>query len=393
MNNLTHILFRPLSNMGILKTFLVSLILLAGILSVFVNPVNIYSGDFMLIAWKPGQELLKTGFVNPNYPYPLWTVVIMLPLVLWTSKTGMILMYICNMAMLAASLALLISIFKWEVTPILLVLTVSLSGFYLPVLTSVGIGQLTIFSFLILVLTTRFFLARSWTWLGIALGLSLIKPHIMLLLTGLLLLWAMWQHRWNVLLGFGGVAALLVLISLPFISSPGQIIGGGIESHLGTYIMRAATIWALLMNLGLKWYVPLFLSLGMLAWVGWNWLPFLRGEEISSERVVFLFSAAIMINLLIIPYSWAYNLILLLLPFGYCFSRVLTFKGRRQHAWLTMLFFVMHPLTVGIFIIFKGYIKTQAYQIVPVLVLLPIMIILESYRTKILNAKQPSISR
>ena len=165
MNNFSRVIFQPMRNPGFLKLFLTITVLLVGIVSIFIIPGNIDASDLMLIAWEPGQELLKTGSVYANYPYPLWTVVVMLPLVVWTPKTAMLLMFIINLLMLAASLAMLISMFDWELTPVLFALTVSLTGFFLPVLTSLWLGQLSIFSLFILVLTTHFYLRQQWTWL------------------------------------------------------------------------------------------------------------------------------------------------------------------------------------------------------------------------------------
>lgn len=373
----TPLLFRPISTPGFPKLFLIVLILLTGVISIFIRPGNLDASDFMLIAWEPGQELLKTGSVGANYPYPLWTVLVMLPLVIWTPKTAMLLLFICNMLMLAASLTLFMMIFDWALTPALLALTISLSGFFLPVLSSMWLGQLTIFSLFILALTLYCYLQNRAVWLGVVLGLSFIKPQIMLLLAGLLLLWALSQKKWKVLWGFGAVMLALVLISIPFISSPAQIIGGGILSHLTDYILVTSTLWGLTLTLGWSWFIPLAISVALLLWVGWLWLPLFRGRSPSANRAIFIFSAAVIVNLIVIPYSWMHNLALLLLPAGYSLSLILKLEGRARLLWSALLFIIMHPLMVGLFLLFTIPDTTQAYQIVPALFLLPMMIFLE----------------
>ena len=374
-------LFQPIRNPGFFKLFLVTIPLVAGILFPFMSPGKLDASDFMLIAWNPARELLTTGSIYANYPYPLWTVLVMLPFTIWPPQTAMILWFICNLLMLAASLALFISVFDWEISPVLLALVISLSTFFLPVMTSMWLGQLTIFSLFILSLTVHLFLHQRWTWLGIALGLSFIKPQIMILLAGLLLLWALWQRRWQVLWGFGAVILLLVLISLPFIASPGQIIGGGIGSHLMTYIQRTSTLWGLFLSLGISWIVPLVISLALMAWLGWIWLPLLRGAEMSSNQVLFLFSTATLVNLMIVPYSWMHNLALLLLPFGYSLALTLKIKGGARLVWLGLIFMIMHPLMLILFITLNGPDLTQAYQIIPALALLPTLYILDLQTT------------
>jgi hypothetical protein len=374
-------LFQPMRKPGTFGLFLATIPLLAIILFPFINPAKLDASDFWLIAWNPGRQLITTGTVYADYPYPLWTVVVMLPFVVWPPQFAMILWLACNLLMLAASLAVFISLFDWEISPILFALAIFLSAFFLPVMTSMWLGQLTIFSLLMLALTVHLFLRQRWTWLGIVLGLSFIKPQVMILLAGLLLLWAFWQRRWQVLFGFGASIIVLILISLPFISRPSQIIGGGIESHLGTYILRTSTIWSLLLSLGMSWHVPLLFSLAMLIWLGWVWLPFLHGKKTPINRILFLFSIATLVNLIVIPYSWMHNLALLLLPFGYSISLVLKKSGGVRSAWLILLLVIMHPLMLGLFLAFNGPTLTQAYQIIPALALLPILFLLELQST------------
>jgi hypothetical protein len=346
-----------------------------------LDPLGV--NDLILISWLPGQELLTTGALNADYPYPMWTVVTMLPFAMMEQQIAMTVWLICSLFMLVASLALFIKLFDWNATAGLFALLVFTFATYFPVLVSLDMGQLSAFSLLVLALATYFFLHKRWTWLGIALGLSFIKPQVMPLLTGLLLLWALIQRRWQVWIGFGGTMAALVLISLPFISSPSQLIGGGISGHLDTYIKWTATLWALFMNWGTTWHIPFVISILLLAWVGWLWFPFLLGRDTSDNRVRFLISIAVIINLLVIPYSWLYNLVLLLLPFGYSLSLVLRMTGWQKYAWLAALFFTMNLLTMGIVSVFKydfEFNQSQAYHIIHALVLLAMMAYLE-YRT------------
>ena len=346
-------------------------LLLAGILFVFIDPRKLDASDFMLVAWNPGQELLRTGSVHADYPYPLWTVVVMLPFTIWASGTAMLLWFICNLFMLAASLIVLIRLFEWSVSPVFFLSIVILSGYFLPILTSLWLGQLTIFSLLMLSLTAYMFKIQRWRWLGIVLGLSFIKPQVMILLVGFLLLWALWQRRWQVLIGFSMAMIFLVLISLPFISSPLQIIGGGIGNHLVAYIKQTSTLWGLLLLLGFPWWVPLAISLILLVWLGYIWFITLSRIVISPNRIDFLFSVTTIINLMIVPYSWMHNLALLLLPLGYGLTLVLRMKNGARFLWSVLLFGIMHPLMLGVFYLFSGPLGSQAYQVIPAIALLP----------------------
>ena len=298
MRNILAPFFQPIPKPGLMRLFWMTLPLTAAILLLFIHPARLDTSDFTLIAWDPGRELLKTGTVYANYPYPLWTVVVLLPFVFLPLKWAMVCWTIANLLMLAAALAVLISLFDWEFSSGLFILLIVLFVSFLPVLTSMWLGQLTIFSLLLLVLTVYSFLYQRWTWLGIILGLSFIKPQVMVLLAGFILLWALFQRRWKVLLGFGGVIVVLVLISLPFISRPGQIIGGGIASHLSTYIQKTSTLWGFLLSLGMPWWVPALISIFLLVWLLILWWPALHEKDLQSERVLFLFSLTTLINLI-----------------------------------------------------------------------------------------------
>lgn len=371
-------IFKPIQNPGLPALVFFISILLMGVISTFINPAKIDSNDLRLIAWNPGRELLATGSVNAGYPYPLWTVVVMLPFALLPQKTSMLIWLVCNLLMLASSIAVFIWMIKWKLTPVTLVVIVSLCGLFLPVLTSFSLGQLTFFSLLAITLATYFFINQKWTQLGITLGISLVKPQVMVLLIGMVMLQALLQRRWRVLVSFSTTALVFVAISIPFISSPQQIIGGGIGDHLGSFIQRTSTVWSLFLTLGTSWIVPLVCSIGMVGWLLQKWFPFFRNATPTTDQSLFLFSAAVIVNLIVLPYSWMYNLVLLLLPYGYCTVQSLKIKGVTRNFWLAALLFIMYPLTIALFMIFEGHSGTQAHQIIPAFFLLTVMIALES---------------
>jgi hypothetical protein len=373
-------LFEPIRKPSFAWLFLAVLPLVAGTLMAFIHPAALDASDLAQIALTPGRDLLTTGTVPAQYPYPAWTVVVMLPLALLPERAAMLVWFICNILMLAASLALLLRLLDQPLSPIAYALLVCLSTLFLPVLTTIWLGQLNIFLLLVLALSVSLFLQKRWTWLGIVLGLSFLKPQVMILPAGLLLLWALGRRHWRLLAGFGAVMLVLVLISLAFISSPVQILGGGVGYHLDTYIGMTSTLWGLLFQLGLPPVVSLLVCLALLVWLGWMWLPALRMSEIPSGRFLFLLSAATLVNLIIIPYSWMHNLALLLLPLAYSLVLALRRKGGKRFLWLSLLFFIMHPLMLGLFVLVGGSEGRQTYQVITALVLLPVMVILNSKR-------------
>lgn len=356
--------------------FLFIFLLLFGSLLVFFNSERLDTNDFLLIAWQPGHELLAKGSIDTNYPYPLWTVVVLIPFILLPLKASLFLWFVFNLMMLAASLAIFIQLFDFGPSLLSLVPLVVISGYYPPVIYGLWYGQLTTFSLLALALSTRYVLRGNWIGLGIILGLSFIKPQIMILPAGLLLLFSLWQRNWRTLFGFGTTILTLILISLPFVSSPAQIIGGGVASHLETYIGISGTLWGLCLSLGLSIFVPIIVSLGLMIWIGWIWLPFVCGAKVSVNQMLFLFSAAVLTNLIIIPYSWIYNLTLLLMPLGYSLSMALNLSRGIRLISLSILFFVMHPLVLILLILDHDQ---HSYLIISALMLFVVMLLLKRH--------------
>lgn len=342
----------------------------------------------MLIAWQPGRQLLETGSIDPDYPYPAWTVVAMLPIIIWEPYTSMIIWYICNLIMMGVSIVVFIRLMGWEIPLYFYPIFVILIPFFLPVLSSFWLGQLTIFSLLMLVLAAYSLKNRHFSWLGLVLGLSFIKPQLAAPLAGFLLLWALIHRRWSTLIWFGVVIGALVIISIPAVESPMQIIGGGINSHLNTYIDEGSTLFALFAINKISLWIPTMISAVLAGWLFYIWIPALRNPE-PAGNYLYLFSATVMVNLIILPYSWLNNFALTIFPYGYGLMMAAKFNLRaRAYSFLAFLA-IMYPITMVMFQYFYFFgKKTQAYQIVPVLLMLPVLYFVErkSRQTTLTNS-------
>ena len=135
--------------------------------STVISLIKIYADslsfgfDLMEIAWKPGRELMSTGSLDINYPYPIWTVIIMMPFALLPSDTASIIWLVLNLLFLSFSIAAFVAFFDLNKSPIITSIAISFSLFYIPVLHGLGLGQLTFFLLFILVLVFQFFLNDS----------------------------------------------------------------------------------------------------------------------------------------------------------------------------------------------------------------------------------------
>lgn len=215
--------------------------ILAASLLPLLGPRPLDGSDFVQIAWQPGQQLLARGSVDAGYPYPLWTLVFMLPFVLLPRDAAILLWLLANVVMLAGSVVILARLLRWPVSAPLLLVAAPAVGYYLPVLTSLWLGQLTVFSLLMLMAVTYAVQLQHWRRVGILLGLSLIKPHVMILVTAALLALAVWHRRWQTITSFTLVVLALIGVTLPFAATPRQIIGGGINDHLHHYLHTTST--------------------------------------------------------------------------------------------------------------------------------------------------------
>jgi hypothetical protein len=52
---------------------------------------------------------------------------------------------------------------------------------------------------------------------------------------------------------------------------------------------------------------------------------------------------------------------------------ILRMKRIPQIGWSILLLGIMHPFTLGVFTMFSGPLESQAYQIIPAIILLPLI--------------------
>lgn len=346
--------------------------------------------DLMEIAWKPGRELMSTGSLDINYPYPIWTVIIMMPFALLPSDTASIIWLVLNLLFLSFSIAAFVAFFDLNKSPIITSIAISFSLFYIPVLHGLGLGQLTFFLLFILVLVFQFFLNGKWNCLGITLGLSFLKPQVLVLPVALILLWALWNKKWATLISFSATITFLFLISMPFVDSPWQIIGGGIGNHILIYINNSSTLWGMLMGLGLPLFIPLSLCIVILVLVFLLWLSYIKNKTTDTDRLAFLTSISVVANLIILPYGWSHNFILLLFPFWNLLYLIRKTNIYSQVYWMFTIFGIICPLTI---VVTNFIIKENLEVIPPILLMLLIVLITTKFKVEEDKNAQHTISR
>ena len=339
----------------------------------FLVPPN----DFLLVAWDPGRQLLDRGFVDLTYPYPLWTPVLMLPLVLWSPAIGAELWLICNLLMLAISITTIIRLMEWPYDFSTVAIASLLVGVYDPIFTSLWLGQLVFVSLIALVLLVRALQSSRWVGVGLLLAVSLIKPQVTILVILAVLGLAAWQRRWAVFATFAAVVGLLVALAAPFAVVPRQIVGGGVGEHLTTYLAHTSTLWGLMLTLIPNFLVlPALVSCVLLVWIIYLWIHALYTGQ-SAKRIIYLIVITTVVNLLIVPYSWSYNQAILVFPFAYAIDRAWRLHGFARIGWFVALFALIYPATQLIYRILTVPHQSDVYQIIPVVLFLPLIVILQ----------------
>lgn len=357
--------------------FTVSVIILAASVLLPMDTWAVPPKDFLLIAWNQGQRLLQHGAVDPAYPYPLWTQILLLPFALGSAEQGAQLWFFCSLLLLAASIFLLFDLFHWPLRLPVVIFTSLFVGAFGPVFTTFWLGQLNFVPLLSLLLAVRAVRSGSWFWAGSALGLGLIKPQLTFLALMALFGTALWERRWRLFGGFGSVLLFFVALSAPFAVTPRQIFGGGLGQHLEMYLAHTSTLWGLCLTMAPDaLWLPAVLSAVLLLWLGWLWFDAFKSNH-WRERLLYLIGVSSIVNLAILPYSWFYNQAILIVPIFCAVDRLRHLAGATRAIWLVTMVVVVYFLPTAVDAALTRIYLSEVYQVIPILFLLPLVVLLE----------------
>jgi hypothetical protein len=359
---------------GPLGWFLLIVFILAASVLLPMGTWAVPPEDFRLIAWNQGQRLLQHGAVDLAYPYPLWTQIVLLPFVLGSPELGAQLWFFCSLLLLSASIFLLFDLFHWPLRLPVVVFTSLFVGAFGPVFTTFWLGQLNFVSLLALVLAARAVQSESWFLAGSALGLGLIKPQLTFLVSLALFAVAVWERRWKLFVGFGSVLVCLIALSAPFAVTPRQIFGGGVAEHLEMYLAHTSTLWGLSLTLAPdSLWLAVFMNCLLTLWLAWLWMRSLN-TGFWKKRSTYLIGVTIIVNLLILPYSWFYNQAVLIVPIFYAVDQLRHLAGVARAIWLVTIVLVVYFLPTAVDVAFTRIYLSEVYQVVPILFLLPLVV-------------------
>jgi len=279
----------------------------------------------------------------PNYfAYPMYTVLVMAPFIsfdyAWATAIWLVLME----AAMVASALLILAIFRWRPSPLMLMALLLFTLFYYPTARGLILGQVSHLVFLLQMLTLWLLSRDDEVLPGVLLAISTFKPHVGVLLVPFLLLWGLRTGRLRFVAAFSGTFAALLAAS--FLMLPDWVDGWLYQLELyPSYVVVGAPVAIIREALGLgAWFeigaTVLLLGGTLLAWAD----VLLRNNHRSFWWTVTL---TFVVTHLVIFRTATPHFVVFLIPFFFIFAQIARVYRKRGANWrivaLMMLLFVL----------------------------------------------------
>jgi hypothetical protein len=265
--------------------------------------------------YDPKEMLRVERLVDSSMPLtimmwnPPWTMSLVMPFSLLDYRTASILWLLMHMFIVMASGGWLWHYYGGKTETACLVGLGAL--LFPPGLIALGNGQITPFAlggfcaFLFMQERGRYIPA------GVAASLTLIKPHLVYIVWGAILLWSIQRKQWGIVIGAVlGTAGLMVapLLLNPHICH--QYLAAVMNYPPDYYL--SPTLGSLLrLVIGWeKWWPQFFPNLIGIAWLTWYWIPRRHGWKWKNDLPVIL-----TVSMLTSAFGWLFDLVLFLIPF------------------------------------------------------------------------------
>jgi hypothetical protein len=153
-----------------------------------------------------------------------------------------------------------------------------------------------------------------WRLAGVCLALATIKPQMSFLLVPALLIWAIYQRRWRLVIAFAVTFGVMVLLPLPWL--PNWLV----EWLMAANRYAGYTIFdpPLIMLTGSAWLTGVIAVL-LLVWTVYSWW---RAPDREGAAFDWALAMIVVVSALIAPRTSYANQLVLLLPLFFVFTRV-----------------------------------------------------------------------
>lgn len=213
------------------------------------------------------------------FAYPLYILFLFWPLVYLPYAIAQAIWMVVLQFGLIFGAILCTKLVNWKTPSWLLVLTMLWAVFFYPGARSIVLGQFSVivFGFLVAALWA---LGQRWDYAaGICLALTTIKPQMVFMLIPLLLLWAIAQRRWQVIIAFGGALLFLTVMAMLLVPTWLQNFYGGLFAYSG-YVGFYSPIENLTRTFAAPIAIPLAngLSVGLIGLMLFTWWQVWRNK-------------------------------------------------------------------------------------------------------------------
>ena len=305
--------------------------------TVFTSRVQIAVWDFHP-RWLGLREMIRNGanpyddqvtltiqkqmYGRPAHPdedqiafaYPLHVMALVGPLALLPLPVALALWF----SLLELSLLAFFIVVPWAVdwhppTWLLALTALFILGLY-PDVWAIILGQISIVVAAFIALAWWALQTRRWQLSGVCLAFTTIKPQMSFLLVPILLIWAIYQRRWRLVIAFAVTFGALILLPLLWLPN------WPLEWLKAANRYTSYTIFdpPLVMLTGSAWLAGA-IALLLLAWTGYSWW---RASGRQSAAFDWALAMIVVISALIAPRTSQANQLVLLLPLFLVFTRV-----------------------------------------------------------------------
>ncbi len=276
----------------------------------------------------------ETGW-SRDYPMrtwnPPWVSAWFLPLALLNFQPATRVWLLINIALVLMSIVLARRLFLGQDQDKRHLWLLALGVILFPsTIVAILMGQVNLLVFAGLILFLWLYLAGHDTAAGVALSLTLFKPHLIYLALLIILLVVLKERRWKVILGFG--AAIFISTAIVLLLRPSFILECLTSTSNSSLLSwRTPTLTTVLqLLLGWWWLRIIGILLVPLAILFWfrnrNRIPFLVIIDLT-----------VIASIITSPFGWSYDFVVLLLPMMHIWSWLFSRGIKRREALLILV--------------------------------------------------------
>ena len=265
------------------------------------------------------RENGSTWFPNPIFIFAPPTAILFAPFAALRVDVAAFVWTFCSALFIVLAVIILARELRWQRAKSLAPLLSLGLLFFLPVLLTLLMGQISALVLVLVVSAAVLWDRGAWFAGGLLLGLAIVKPQPVAFLLPMLALWTIWHQRWRALGGLllsFALSALATFALFPNFLSEWQ---GAMLSKVGGVSARMPTVWGitadllgatLLATLSAVTLILVVVAIGV--WLIARW----------RARVLELTSALLIGSVIVSPYLWNYDQVVLIAPLVVALARL-----------------------------------------------------------------------